>query len=345
MTNATRSKSGSQHMIGGMLVLVLLATGCTPLVGGWDVSKLEPHASTIAEFEGNRLGDTPPYFLPHGNSALLFLCRFRTDAPIAVSMPDTASAEQLAAIRLALEGWANAGLGIEFVEAQVSDAVIDIRIVTGALSDRPGDPRPQRTGYTVSECEVDPRWHATAKVEGPLPVSLARATVVLRTSNTNMVGREVSLTQDELVGTALHELGHALGFPGHLATLDGVMTKSTDTVRRVGRELREGRGFRSPTLAALYALPNGTLVGQVDFAPGESAVFDRAMRRAEGSGWPGPIIRVGEEHAAIHWHDGAGRRRTLRMPGYHEMLRTRQPLRFASGRLESSLRALKDAAP
>jgi len=159
-----------------------------------------------------------------------------------------------------------------------------------------------------------------------------------------MLGREIMLNMDELVGVALHELGHALGFPGHVATPDSVMTKTTDTVRRFGRRLLAGDGFAAPSLVALYALPSGTVVGSAPLEEGAMAAFDAAKALAESRSWRGPFIRVGESRANLNWRSGGSVVASLEVRDYFEGLRTGTPLSFSEIPFERALRALERPA-
>jgi len=231
-----------------MLAVATIAVGCVPLSGGWDVASLRERHPDVMRRAGQRLGDTPPYFMLHRDSAILFLCRFSTQTPIRVSLPGGVTKSERSAIRVALHGWENAGLGLRFSEVAEESAMIEIHFAEPPTDSKAVVVAVVGTGYTVSDCGFRPdraglaEWDADAKSHAPLPAQLTGAIVHLRRSNTDMLGREIMLNVDELVGVALHELGHALGFPGHVATPDSVMTKTTDTVRRFGRRAERNRG-------------------------------------------------------------------------------------------------------
>lgn len=318
---------------------IVLLFGCVAPDGGWNTSQLEEYGDTLAHHSGQRLDDTPPYFFPDGDSALLFLCRFETQQPVRVSLPDNATQDQLIGLRLALEGWSEAGLGLRFVEVPSAEANIEIRLVYPAADFNAKQGLRGQAGYTTSDCQVGHHPDFASTSAGVLPAALVHATILLWPTRADMIGRPVALSADEFVGVALHELGHALGFSGHLANDAGVMSKSTDVVRVHGRGLRKGRGFASPTLAALYALPSGTVLGRVAFAPGEAQVWERASQLARSSGWEGLFVRVGSSHASLFWRDGRRSRAVLRMPGYRDMLLANTSLRFGSGPFEEMLRS------
>jgi hypothetical protein len=171
-----------------------------------------------------------------------------------------------------------------------------------------------------------------------LPAHLSGAIVHLRRSNTDMLGQEIMLSVDQLVGVTLHEVGHALGFSGHVATTNSVMSRSTDTVRRFGGRLLAGHGFAAPSLAALYALPSGTVVGSVQVEEGDLALFEAAKDFAAGREWSGPFVRVGESSANLGWRSAGSLIGTLELRDYHETLKSGAPLSFSPGPFERALR-------
>ena len=319
-----------------VLALLGMLTGCVPYAGQWDVDSLRARHPKLLSSAGQRLGDTTPYLIPSGQSAILFLCHFPSPSTVSVSLPSEATSREQAAIRLALDGWENAGLGLRFEEVPEAKAMIKIHLAalsgTGAA-----EARAIGTGSAVSDCGFDSAWETAGKTDGPIPARLFGSEVTLRTSKTDMLGREVRLTEDELVGAALHELGHALGFSGHVATPDSVMALTTDTVRRFGRELRRGRGFSAPSLAALYAVPSGTVVGRVALAESSAALFDAVMKFADSRGWQGPIVRTGDSAVSFDWQASNAPIGSLTIRGYRESLASGQPLSFSKSSLERLL--------
>lgn len=327
----------SAFRLGVAVSLFAAMLGCVPLSGGWDVRPLADREPQIMQRRGQRLGDSPPYFIPFDGSAVLFLCRFSVGVPITVSLPAKAKPDELAAIRTALAGWADAGLGVRFEEVPAGGAMIAIYFAE-PTSDRVMSQVPVTgSGYTVADCVLGAGWERSLASGLPLAANLERAVIQLRRSKTDMRGREWMLSGDELTGTVLHELGHALGFPGHVGTLRSVMTRSTDTVRRFGRRLRQGEGFVSPSLATLYALPSGTLVGRASLEDRQMGLYAEATKWARRNGWRGPLIRVGERSASLHWWDRGVAVGNLVIRGYGEALRSRDPLIFSQSPFQRAL--------
>jgi hypothetical protein len=313
-----------------------MLSGCVPFAGQWDVASLRVRHPELLASTGQRLGDTTPYFIPSGQSAILFLCHFPSQSTVSVSLPSNATEREQSAIRLALEAWGNAGLGLRFEEVPEALAMIKIHLVAPA-SIGPVGARTIGTGFALSDCGFNSGWEVAGETDGPIPARLLGSVVALRTSKTDMLGREVRLTEDELVGAALHELGHALGFSGHVATPDSVMSKTTDWVRRFGRDLRRGGEFSAPSLVALYAVPSGTVVGRVALSESSAALFDAVMQLALSQNWQGPIVRAGERAVSLNWQKSNAPIGSLTIRDYRESLGSGQPLSFSKSSLEGLL--------
>lgn len=307
--------------------------GCVPHVGGWDTRNLKTLYPGAANIAGQRLADTPPYFAIAGDRAWLFLCRFATDEPIDVAFPPDADARERGAIELALKGWSAAGLGVRFRAVETTTQGITIRFAQAI-----GDSTVKRAGYAASECGLDWSKMPIDDANAPMPARLLRAEIVLRRSHTDIGGNKIALSDDEFVGTALHELGHALGFAGHVATDRSIMTRSTDRVRRFGRELRAAGTLAAPTLLALYTLPSGARLGEWSVSKNAAGLFRKAKFYAAERGWSGPRIRVGERNASLVWFDDKGIVAALTIEGYAAALRAGRPIEFSPSAFASRLR-------
>jgi hypothetical protein len=141
----------------------------------------------------------------------------------------------------------------------------------------------------------------------------------------------VALSPEELLGSAVHELGHALGFQGHVRRGGSVMVRNVEAVRRVGRRLLAGEPFEDATLAALYRSPSGVVVRRVPLPAGRTAPIDRLAALGAARGFRGPGIRVGDRGARIAWWDGAGRRLAVYLPELPETLSDPRRLRLEPG--------------
>ena len=299
------------------MALALGALGCVPSLAGWDVAALEAEYPALEAWSGHRLGDATPFFAPLPSGIALFLCRWRTERAIAVSLPSDATPEEFAALRAALAAWRDAGIGLRFTEVPEVRARLVIRFTGGAGSD--GEDRRGASATTHADCALPDRLEMLGPGD-PLSVELVRAKIVLQRSNIDVLGRAVPLTQEELAGTLLHELGHALGYPSHAAGGASVMVKSVDRVRRQGRLLMAGTGgtesgFSAPTIGALYAVPTGAVVGRVAISAERFAPILQLAAIAREAGWGAPFARVGDRQARLWWVDDEGRIAGFLIPG------------------------------
>ena len=101
------------------------------------------------------------------------------------------------------------------------------------------------------------------------------------------------------------------------------MRRSVDHVRFAGAALARGRPFRDEALAALYALPSGTVLARLALPEGRTRGLDAARRDAIAKGGAHWWIRVGDRAARLHWGPGSARYSVLDV---HEMFR--DPDRF-----------------
>jgi hypothetical protein len=219
----------------------------------------------------------------------LCLCRWETPAELPVSLPPDASPEEAALLRRALRAWEGVGLGLRFSQVPPGAERIAIRF---AAEDPEAAAR--TSALTGADCRL-----------GRPPV-LSHASIELRRTNTNVIGKPVPLDPEELFGAALHELGHALGFQGHPASGVSVVSRDRDVVRRIARRVLDGGRLDDPTLRALYRLPPGVAVGRVAAGDVARAVWRALAARARTGGWDGPFVRVGDRSARLFWRDAGG---------------------------------------
>jgi hypothetical protein len=255
----------------------------------WDLSALEARYPALASEETARLAEASPYLLPTGDVLFLFFCRWQRARPLQVSLPPDATARERELLERALLAWQQADLGLLFELAPDARGDIEIRFVRG---------RAARAGSTGADClvEAPPEDEADA-----LDARLVRASVHLRRHGWTTLGHERAFSDAEILGSAVHELGHALGYQGHARRGDAVMVRSVDRVRRTGEELLAGAPFHDDALHALYALPSGVILRSVALPRGRTSAVDTVYARAVAAGWFGPVIRVGDTAARIHW--------------------------------------------
>jgi hypothetical protein len=300
----------------GWLAFVLMGAGlgCVPSMAGWDVARFEVEHPELADWRGHRLGDATPYFAPQRAGIVLFVCRWQTPGEISVALPHDASQEELSALRAALHAWQSSGIGLHFIEvsAQEARATLEIRFVDESES----APRATSSATTSADCRL-PEGLVPDEPGDTVAAELVRAQVKLRRNNVDLLGRPVPLSQEELAGTLLHELGHALGYPTHAAAGASVMVQSTDRVRKQGRRVLENDGadFSAPTVGALYSVPSGAVIESLEIHSERMAEVRRLSAIAKRSGWGPPYARVGDRWARLWWIDAEGQIAGFFIPG------------------------------
>ena len=272
-------------------------------VGGCGTDALVARYPELDAVRGQRLADGNPYVLPYEGRVRFFYCRWPTDAPVAVSLPPDATEAERRALEAALDAWEHAGLGVTFARVAKAPHGIAMRFVGGTVDTAAG----QDTANTVVDCAIAPlgAQQGGAEVAG---AALASARIrIARLTNPDTQGHQRPLTAGELAGTALHELGHALGFQGHARQGDTVMVSETEKVAHAGADLLRGRGFADASLRALYRLPNGAVAsdGAVDRCRTE--LVDRMAALAASNALDGPFLRMGETAGRVFWRDAEGR--------------------------------------
>jgi hypothetical protein len=262
---------------------------------------------------GHRLADLAPHFWLAGDELLQFSCRWSGKRAVPVwPLAATPDEMRVLARALAVLGEAVPGLELELVSNAVDAAGQGIAV---AFADAPPegarDPAAIGSGDAVADCRVDEPFGDGA-VGASLRAQLDRASVRILRSRFDLLGRPVALDELELLAALLHELGHAIGFSSHPASGATVMRAAPGEVRLRVRPVLRGEPLRAPTLAALYALPSGTVLRRDPSGPTERAtarVFGDLARRGA---WGRAHSRAGEDSAEVWWPAGDDGRRVLR---------------------------------
>jgi hypothetical protein len=283
-----------------------LLAGCAPPV--WNPESLEAREPRLRALGSHRLGDATPYLLPVQDALVLFLCRWETRDPIPVSLPPEASPEQAGALEAGLRAWEAAGLGVRFARGAPAGTGIELRFV----AEQAEGAGAARGATTVADCALDPQ----AATRGDrLAARLVFASIHLRVDMADPIGQRVPVSAADLAGAALHELGHALGFQGHVRSGESAMRYQVDAIRRVGRRLLAGEAFHDETLRALYSVPSGIVVGRSRLPPGRTQPVDRLLAMARAGSLAGPIARMGDLEGQILFRDSEGAAYTIWLRG------------------------------
>lgn len=248
-----------------------------------------------------RLAELTPYLLPYAGELTWFTCRFAVELPVPVAVRDGASDDERAALEAALGALEGSSLGVRFARVPPQEASIVVEFVEGGAPSADGE----ETANTVADCRLD--REVLASRGQVLGAEIAGASIVFgRRGFEDARGRERALSPEERTGALLHELGHALGFQGHVRRGESVMGRGLEGLRRAGRAALEGRGLDDPALAALYALPSGTVLARAAVPAARTQLVDRMARVAAREGLAGPFARSGDAMARIFWRDARG---------------------------------------
>jgi hypothetical protein len=270
----------------------------------WEVERLELRHPALQARGPHRLGDITPYYLPAAGRLTLFLCRWLDGATVPVSLPADATPDQRRKLEAALGAWERA-VGLSFERRELSGVGIEIRLFDDMLAYQ---------ANTEADCAIDAEMLA-AGTPDVLPARLVFASI------------QMARDDPRLAGTALHELGHALGFQGHASRGRTVMVRATDAVRLAGERVMAGKAFDDAAVGALYVVPSGSVVGRLPLARQHTSAVDRLIAIGRRRGWIGPLVRVGDEEGRIGWLDPQGRAVSLRLSGLRQALR--DPSRLA----------------
>ena len=281
----------------GLFLFACSALGCAAPLGGWDYSSLPGGLGDIPVVRASRLFDAPPHFAPLGDGLVLFLCRWPDGASIPVSLPPDGDPRELEILRTALAAWSSAGIGVSFQEVAPAAASLEIRFVPKSAHSGLG------TGNALADCAVETDEAGASIRGGRVEAELRWASIHLIRQDEDALGRKIVLDEDQLLGAALHELGHALGYSAHPAVGGSVMQRTTEGVRKIGAQVRAGGAFADPNLKALYALPAGVIVGRLKPPPGALDLLVRFDARARRIGLEGPYSRVGDVRARYFYRD------------------------------------------
>jgi hypothetical protein len=319
--------------------ILAVVVGCRSPV--WDPEELQQRLPGV-HVDLRPLAEATPYLLPARGTLTLFLCRWRTGLPIPVSLPSGLARPEKRAVQAALRAWERAGLGIRFVPVEAEEASLEIELVDGPVPTASGP----GGGNTIADCRLEGPGLPSAGRE-PLAAELEFASIRLaRRTPPDARGRDRVLSREELAGAALHELGHALGFQGHVTRGPSAMRAEVEALRRLGADVLEGAPFVDVALRALYAIPSGVVLEQVTLESWRTSLVDRMGRVAAQHQLLGPFARVGDASARVFWRDPKGREFGLQVINLRETLRKpERPVVVPEARVRRVLPRSRDRLP
>lgn len=268
-----------------LAVLFVTVTGFACSVSLPLMAEFEARHPQLKRFEGHRLADLRPYYLPLDGRLILFVCRWPDGRRIPVSLPADASPTDRRHLETALTAWEGAGLGISFERRwgeKLDGWGIEIVLRDDMIA---------YSTNTVTDCAVD-LTQPVAPSARRLEARIARASI------------HAARGDLRLVGSVMHELGHALGFQGHARRGSTAMLRDTDAIRRSGERVLAGKTHSDATLQALYAVPSGSVVRS--FPLSDTHVVDGLVALGRERGWIGPLLRVGDHEGRMLWYERDG---------------------------------------
>lgn len=303
--------------------LLLCVLACVPPRGGWDSEAVLRSTPGLAGLEAHRLGDMVPFPAlavgPGDGEASarveLVACRFAPGSALRVTTSGPGWSEELGARAFAALADPLAPLGLTLAPAAAPPAEIAIVAYEGLEADAP-----EGLGDTLVECDVS-RAGPGEGVRG----AVERAEIRMRRSGYDEAGRLQRAEDAAWVGALLHELGHALGFSGHVATGRSLLVRDQGILRTLGREVLRGDPLVDPTLAALYRLAPGQSLGERPLsAPGRKwteaiLALDR-RRTAAGNARVALVASAGDREARLAFQYADGSRLVLRFPRWAEAI-------------------------
>jgi len=318
---------------------VAAAVAASACAGGWR------RPGTGAPAAPTALDALTPYLLPTRGVLVAFTCRWDPSLPLGVSLPPDASPEEQALLESALRAWEGTGIGVRFVPVPRHQAAIDVSFIasTGTEANVPGT---EFAGQTLADCRVrggEEAWRTADRLDAELVLASIR---LMRRSPKDWRGHDRPLSPEELVGAMLHELGHALGYQGHVRGVRGVMGVEREIVARVGRRVLAGEGLGASAVKRLYALPSGTVLRRSPVSAVRTEPADALAALGAARGLAGPFARVGDREARIFWVEPGGSELGVQVPEPARTLGAAERLVvLVEPKARSALRGGSDGAP
>jgi len=253
--------------------------------------------SSLTRIEGQRLGDITPYFFPHQQSLYAFTCRWPDEARVRVWLASSSAPEEKELLDLAIK---QISRDIPQVTVKITEISSEADIAVEFVAESPSTELGLGTGSARVDCRLSVA--SLAPRQRRADANLVRADLLMaRSTPPDVRGRTRPLTKEEKLGALYHELGHAMGFQGHVQVGETVMTGNRFEVTRRGKAILRGDAEADPNLRALYAIPSGSVLKVKPLAPEQTALIDGFVALAQDKGYTGPLLRVGDQSARLVW--------------------------------------------
>jgi hypothetical protein len=304
----------------GVASLALWATACPAPLGGWDVASLVAEEPALTDEAGKRLGDLIPYPAPDADGLSLLACRWPSDRPIPVRLELTGPHLEWATRALVSlsEGSRRFEFVIESTSASAVGNATEVRgiDVVGIVSHQASGPI--GVGDTLVGCDVsDPRSDRFGSLTG--------ARIEMRAFVRDQIEEPVEVSDVDWTAAFLHELGHALGFQGHVRGGASILVRDQTLLRRAGRAALAGRPWPDPTLDALYTLEPGHVLGRRALSR-QSQIWVRSTNEDfEDAGHERRAV-VGDRHARLEWRSASRSGLELHLPFWPRQVRSGEPI-------------------
>lgn len=313
-----------------------MALACVSPRGGWDVDALLARTPSVSKLAGQRLGDMLPFPALEGDRIALLACRFAgaDGEPVRVRVRGSQWPPRWGEYAMAALDRSLSSLDLELASepGKLAPTRAQIEIV---MLDAIGGEGPSGLGDTLTECDVtlrdgsgDPAAESTA---APLPPRhrgvIVAAEIRMRRAQLNVKGLIQNATAEEWVGALMHELGHALGFAGHVALGDSILVRDETKLRAAGRRALAGQTVAARSLEALYLLEPGERLGirrvrEQDV--GWLHAIEQLVRKRslEGRNSMSLFASVGDDQARLVWRLPDGRPLGVRFPYWRRELKS-----------------------
>jgi hypothetical protein len=309
------------------MLSIMVVAGCSPPKRAWDLSALRIAVPSIDDVLDHRLGELVPFPALKGERVALIVCRFPDGGPIRIAgdgpgWPGDWADQAVSALNRGAGGFA-----LELVSGGSVDLIrrdVDIHITSIEQAEDAG---PIGLGDTLTECDVSP---LSASVNTPRGWLLG-AEIRMRRSRLDQLGKSRPALASEWVGALMHEIGHGLGFSGHVVAGDTILVREQSSLRAAGRIGLAGAVWTDPTLEALYRLRPGQLLGARPLTAASRSTLRQIrslLKRDRADAGTRLDVRssVGDRYARIQWRLSDGSRLTVRLLDWRRTLLEGGPL-------------------